>query len=321
MFRKFYDFHFQQCATICVMLTIAALVCIRADAREINVEPSTLAVVARQVQDADFYDRTDFARIALNELTLEYESELEVIRDEKKSTRSAQMKSYRWQNANIDFLNRLIRTRNALDTTLSIEIVTDRRDRVLIFVEDTAIVVNGPRHTRASTLEQRIVDAYCHTHACRLDEETASPDQQDATTGADRQITRRGDSWSFTNDGRPTFATHDELYFEFSDLKNRRAKQETSVRLASDLRAVRDALRYSSLNGHPVDWQSLSIDQLPEGDDFKIITNRQGDYIRLPLPALGQAQPVLLEALPWLKAGVENRTYGVTIRRVERYIN
>ncbi len=282
--------------------------------REINFKPSVLATLAGALSRASDEERRTFARIALAEMSAAYEDEFNRAGQAEPKTQAARNKLTRWRFATRRYLTELGEISRVLDNTDSLRLHVDKQQRVLMFVGEHPIIVNGPRIGGKEALEQRILEKFCLAHTCDVLLATAShsaPEPQYPAAG----------TWAFGHQRRPRYETVDGLFFEFRNMSDRALKEKACLAIIPELRELATALKEAREARYAIDWPGLAIESLPASDDHQVILNRQGDFLRLSLPRLEETEGFWREALPWLRARANGKDHGMRFPNSERLLH
>jgi hypothetical protein len=282
--------------------------------REINFKPSVLATLAEALSRASDEERRTFARIALVEMSAAYEDELKRASQAEPKTQAARKKLARWRFATRRYLVELGEIARALDATDSLRLHVDRQQRVLMFVGEHPIIVNGPRIGKKEALEQRILEAFCLAHPCDVLLATDSQSEPEPQYPA-------GGTWALGHKRRPRYETVDGLLFEFRNMSDRALKEQACLAIIPELRELATALQKAREARYAIDWPGLAIEPIPASEDHRVILNRQGDFLRLSLPRLEKAEEFWREALPWLRARANGKDYRMRFPNSERLLH
>ena len=118
--------------------------------------------------------------------------------------------------------------------------------------------------------------------------------------------------WTFSQRMGPVCETTDGLQFQFRNLENLGRKRDTCARVAEELSTLSAAIARHTAVGTRVDWSQLIIHPLADGND-QVTLNREGDFLRLPLPYLAEREQLLIITRPWLAAKVQGTPYTLVI--------
>jgi hypothetical protein len=243
-----------------------------------------------------------------------YEDEFKRAGQAEPKTQAARNKLTRWRFATRRYLTELGEISRVLDNTDSLRLHVDKQQRVLMFVGEHPIIVNGPRIGGKEALEQRILEKFCLAHTCDVLLATAShsaPEPQYPAAG----------TWAFSHQRRPRYETVDGLFFEFRNMRDRALKEQACLAIIPELRELATALKEAREARYAIDWPGLAIESLPASDDHQVILNRQGDFLRLSLPRLEETEGFWREALPWLRARANGKDHGMRFPNSERLLH
>jgi hypothetical protein len=278
---------------------------------EIQLGPKPMTALVDHLKDAGAGPKADLAWIALTELLQSFETELDRAYQAPQRLPESRAKLRRWRAGAASYLANLRARHAALERGGSVTLDTEPDGSLVVIVAGQPTVVSGPDIAHQKDLEERILESFCAIHDCPEPDEAADAEGQ---TEPKAQLARSHYApetgvWSFADHRSVRYETSDGLAFEFSDSRNRPAREMACRDLAEELRQLIKALRQARGAGHSIDWRRLYIEQPPRGEDPRVVVNRQGAYMILPLPELAR-QPSLLDlAKPWLQARLADQSY------------
>jgi hypothetical protein len=277
---------------------------------EIQLAPKPMAVLVAHLKDGGPGPKADLAWIAMTELIHSFETELDRAIEAPPSKPESRAKLRRWNAGTAGFVADLRARHAALERGASVALDTEPDGSLLVIVAGQPTVVSGPDIAHQRDLEARILESFCSIHPCPApDESTDAPSGAEPSAFAPSLLAPEVGVWSFGDHRSVRYETSDGLAFEFPDSGNRPAREMACRNLAAELRQLLRALHQARDAGHSIDWRRLRVEQPPQGEDPRIVVNRQGAYMILPVPLLAR-QPVLVDhARPWLEARMADRPY------------
>lgn len=274
---------------------------------------SAFHLLAGKVARSDSLQRYDFASIALDELIADYEASYRQSAREQHSDRKAQLKLARWRRESRHFIDQLRGQLAGMNPQSHIEIEPDPSGTLILFVDDTPILVSGPEIGKAGQMEQRIVDRFCDLHDCA--------GYRDGPAPPPKPVARpeRG-GWLLQHRQGATYATRDGLSFVFRTLDNRAEKQAGCEVIARDLRRLVSGLRDARRAGYTIDWQHLNIATLHDGIIEQVVINGAGDYLNMELDFFGSHRGLEQPFLGWTQKRVEGQAASIIISNADQLI-
>lgn len=281
-----------------------------------------LAALAGALGGAPAVLRRDFARIALEELALAYAEEARRAREGRRVAPS-EGRPWRWIAGTEAFAAQLAASARALTPAMPVAIRLPPAEGVELLLAGRPVILSGPRIAEPDRLEARVLERFCARHDCEAllpPAATASAPARAGGAGPDArsapapQVTAW---WTFSDRGGPSCSTGDGLQFLFRDHRDLDRKRIACAQVARELRRLAHRLAALRERGVVVQWDAFSVDPLPGAAEQHVRLNRNGDYLRLPLPALARTRTLLRVALPWLRAVSRGRDYQQTLPHAE----
>ena len=269
-----------------------------------------------------FYETAEFARIAVEQMLLEHDEALLDLHDTTARDRKAARKRLTWGRATQQYLARLERMAGLMaDGSASIEVVHTPAGEVNLFIEGQPVVVSSLNLARPGLLGEYIVDSFCFQFDC-ADIEADSPYAGQRYGEVDSWDNPLGGGWSFGDDLSSAYRTEDGLSFMFSDLSDRARKQRICAALVTELREIVSLLIRAEHAGYRIDWELLRLAPRLAGDGGpeRLIFNRDGTFVRAPLPTLAAAADVLEISRSWIKARVAGQSYHQQFPRTDLFL-
>jgi len=276
---------------------------------EIQLGPKPMTALVAHLADAGPGPKADLAWIALTELIQSFETELDRALQAPQPRPGARAKLRRWNAGTAGYVADLRALHGVLERGASVALDSEPDGSLLVIVAGQPTVVSGPDIAHQEDLEKRILESFCSIHDCPAAETGDQTETERAgRLTASRHVPEVG-VWSFGDDRAIRYETSDGLAFEFSDPRGRPAKELACKALAKELRQVLRALRQARDAGHSIDWRRLAVEPPLWGEDPRVVVNREGAYIALPVPELARQPALLAEARPWLEARMADRPY------------
>ncbi len=255
--------------------------------------------------------RIDLANLIIEAVAAAYESELERVLQEPRSSASDQRRVASWSGATGQLLAELRSAQADLLAGENLMLRTDRQGQIMLLIDGRALWVSWPRLSAQARLEREVAAQFCGQYACSQD------DDEDALNMRVMDTEPRQGHWTLSQQNPPTWQSEEGVRCEFADFSDRGAKEAICRALVADLHNLAAALRTTMRRGTGVNWPSLSLrTEMSEGL-HGVTVNPQGDYITLFVPALA-SQPVdWHEARRWLEATLDEREEPATVRRAD----
>ncbi len=269
--------------------------------------------LATRIAESDKLARYDFASIALDELITAYQKSYRESAFEQHQKSRAQLKLARWRRESKSFIDQLKSQVQALSYQSRIDIEPDHSGPLIIFVDNTPIVISGPEIAEAGSMEQRIIDRYCQLHDCA--HESGEPPTK---TPSASHVPRGG--WRITHRQGAIYETGDGLIFVFRTLDDRADKQARCETIARDLRILVEQIQKAQRAGYSVEWEQLTIATLHDGITEQVVINRAGDYLNMDLNYFGQQRGLAQPFLGWAAQRSAGKAVSVVIADAEKLI-
>lgn len=267
--------------------------------------------LAGKVAEADRLERFDFATIALNELIAAYETSYRESSHEQHDKLKAQQKLARWRRESKSFIDQLSAQLAAVSYTSQIEIEAQQSGPLILFIDDSPIVISGPEIGKAGQMEQRIIQHFCTLHDC-----TGYRDTPPAPLIT--EVPRVPAGWHIRHRNGATYVTGDGLSFVFRSLENRAEKQVRCETVARDLRMLVAGIQNAQRAGYTIDFKRLTIATLHDGITEHIVINGAGDYLNMDLGFFGNSRKLEQPFLGWVEKRVAGRPASLVISDAEQ---
>lgn len=297
-----------------------------------------LVRLARGLAEAPPEVRAQFARTALEEMAAAYDAEAQRVWHGKRVSHRDR-DARRWAAHTEAYAERLAALADAVTPATDVEIRRTAAHEVELVLPATSIIVSGPRIAEPGHLAERILARFCALQDCAA----LAPEPTRMASGAAGQTTPAGQSeatgdgntadgtpappprvaavWTFSDRRGPTFTTADGLEFLFPDLRDLVRRREACAQVAAELRTLAEQLAQARARGVAIDWDALEVRALPGANDDYVRLNRDGEYLRLPLPALARAPTLLGLARHWLEAAATGRHVQQTFPHADVLLN
>jgi hypothetical protein len=265
-----------------------------------------LNALAMAIADEHVMLRVDLARIALSELAAIYDEEAEQARRDMR-LKANKPGLWRWSAAVKNLAADYATLAESITVATPVEISIGPENSLHLVINGRLVVVSSPRMNEQVDFEQRVVGQFCSLNRCTdlLD------DPAIAVTNPLPQ--RHGDArWSFSQGAGPVCETTDGLEFQFRNMDNLDQKRDACARTVRELNDLAAAIARNMAAGVRVDWGRLAIHPLADGNE-QVMLNREGDYLRLPLPTLVERTELLIIVRPWLAAKSEGTPYKLVV--------
>ena len=265
--------------------------------------------LARRIEVGTADEKSEFARVALEEMGFAFSEEAQKAREQKpdpKKPYNEEKDPRKWAAGTDAYASRLFAMSESIVMGATVDVLVTPEGAVMLTVDGKNVIVSGPRIDKPELLENLIIDRIC------LDPDCASVASSTFTTAASGFVSGR---WNFTDPGAPVFTTSNGLNFLFEDDTNIAAKEQACTALAAELNSIVQSLKNLLVQRKSVDWSAIAVQPDTVESGLQILRiNLNGDFIKLVLPQLLQAPYVLQSALPWVRSQVEGR-------RTEHYVN
>lgn len=265
-------------------------------AAEINLARSQLAVLAQKLEAASSDKKIEFARIALTQMYMTYEFELNHSYSERPGKLKNKTKLSRWRYATNHYLKEI---ENALNQILSgneYGFFVNQQDRIVFFVSGETLMISGPNNKADRLMESNIINLFCDLFDCQdhltKDEEKYFENIQPIVNGY----------WLMDKKHKADFYINKGILFRFESLNNRKAKENWSLHLTQDLLLLLQTLNFIKTKDYLIDWTSISISSNPaQVDSVKLTINKKRDFIYVTLPTLSKTSEIFQQMKPWLQ--------------------
>lgn len=255
--------------------------------------------LARRIEHSLPEEKAEFARVALDEMAFAFLEEAQRAREEPpdpKKPRNEEKDPKKWAASTDAYANRLMELSESIVFGATVDVRVAQEGTVILLINGHNVIVSGPRFDKPEILEQRIRERICLDASC-LQLASSSP-----APASDRRI---GGRWSHEHTDAPVFSASNGLNFLFEDNRNLAGKERACLAVAQELESVIRTLKDMMWRQAPIDWDAIAIVNDPAAATQKLLVNRNGDAVHLPLPQLARTPYVLQSALPWVRSQAE----------------
>lgn len=291
-------------AVIAVLLSISSTLAGAAQ------PPGMLSRLASSLQSESQAVHADFAAVALGEMIIAYELELDQLSEPGQVSRGEMAKQARWGRALGQFLDELYAARDELDGGAPVELLVSPPASVQILVGERLVAVSSLRLDSPQSIEQRVAQVYCDLFACL-------PEVFEAPNAVIEPLAKRG-GWSFVAGQGSTYETANGLGFMFTDVRNRIRKEQICLRIAEELNRLSKILAQARRQGRKVDMQAFVVETSGRGDDQRVRLSTSGDSVRVRLPTIVQTPDLVEVARVWVAARSDGKKFSQRFPRAER---
>ncbi len=265
-------------------------------ASEINLARSQLAVLAQNLEIASSDKKIEFARIALTQMYITYEFELNHSYNERPGELKSKTKLNRWRYATNHYLREIENALNQILSGSDYGFFVNQQDKIVFFVSGETLMISGPNNKADSLMESNIINLFCDLFDCQdhltKDEEKYFENIQPIVNGY----------WLMNKKHKADFYINNGIIFRFESLNNRKAKQNWSLHLTQDLLLLLKTLNFIKTKDYIIDWASISISSNPfQVDSIKLTINKKRDFIYVTLPTLSKSTEIFQLMKPWLQ--------------------
>lgn len=266
----------------------------------------------------------DFSQIALLELYNSYQFELDRSYTHLPATAKKRAKVRHWRFATQSYLETINNYLYLLDSGARFNFFVSKQNKIFLLIEGIPVIISGPNSGADKKIENNIVEQFCSQYDCHEYFEKTHRSSGMSVSSDDPENFFNQEStgqWAF-NSKQVSLTMSNGLIFNFSNLKNRQYKERWAIEVSNELFLLLAHLKRMQDKGKIISWSSLLIEELPLTDNaYKIIVNKNNDYIKLTIPFLGD-KPLLFKLLiPWLKKSFKYQSdYRMIIDNADKYL-
>jgi hypothetical protein len=249
------------------------------------------------VADASDADRQAFAVVALEEMAQVYIEEVDSaypIGDDRAA--------WRWRSGAQAYARQLQGLAARIDRGTLIDIYVEPIDTVRLRIDDTQVMLTSPRIIDSTPFDERIVQRYCADNDCEVLRAAEAARPIASAAADDRRAT-----WTFSDRGGTVLQTESGIHFAFADTVELQSRKRLCLDFVGELELLARHLQYHRGRGVPIDWNLLRIGADAPSGEQRVLLNRYGQSILLPLPILERARQGLEVVKPWLMAQADGR--------------
>jgi hypothetical protein len=246
------------------------------------------------------------ARIALDEMMRVYDAELDRVESELRDNPEGKAERYTWYRGALQTRNDLGRLRQSLTESTVIDVIAEAGGNTRLMVGGESVMIDSPRLDAKFELEELIAEQVCEAFDCSQSssERQAPPGRQTPSSG----------NWSFSDRHAPTYDYSSGVQCTFQDNMHLQLKKQTCERMLAELNLLLDGLNDIHERGEFIDWQGLKILPSGGGASHRVVVDRQGDYLELPLPGLYRLDASLGRIRDWLRARLQDQPSVLELR-------
>jgi hypothetical protein len=255
-----------------------------------------------------------FARAIIDALIEVHAREVEAAVGTDTETAEARLKRQRWKAGVTRYIDGLQRLAQAVQSGATVSLLRESHGGLRLIIGEQQLMVTAPRLGSDESLRDAIVVAVCRWRRCP---------ERDRSSIAERAAERQRDlthTWEFSANAPPMLASSDGLGCRFVDQRHINLKRHACETLLAELRIMAEGLRSLAGAGTGIDWRVLSIDAVKSESQARLVFDRAGHFLNLPLQHLGKADGVWRDAIPWLRAQVADRNVTHVVTPPERIV-
>jgi hypothetical protein len=257
-----------------------------------------LIKLANLMQQSGAQQLAIFTKTALNQMAVMYDAEATKSREEKSSGAGQNFEKSRWRHSAVEYAEKLRLVSQYINQTTEIKLYIEEYGEPTIVIDGKPYILTSPDLKKSGLLYAAIVENLCGQGICLQDDET-----QEVEDNKLRIVVKA--EWKMAVDSKPEYLSEDGLHFVFSDLQDRKKKQEICLRAMRELGLIAESLKEISNKGVSIDWDVLDLELISGSYGHKLIINSFKDSLVMDLIVLGQNDNLFTQAIPWLKATVK----------------
>jgi len=279
------------CAALCpaVMATAGGPLLAEGTDNQSRYRRTTWALV-----DAPDEWRSDFARRSLLLLAEIYLAESELARYEAAESGDADAaKLLGWSKAVESYGDQLLLLLEDVELGFPVEVLPLGDGGVALRIADITVMLNHPRVTEQTVLEQQLLSTFCAVRDCQRLTPTAAPEpipMTPPTLSVDWQFSQRG-----------PVCRSGAILVQFAPDADLTRQRPLCTQLLQELWSLELELRWQIRHGVTVDYPNLVISATPGKPDHLVILNPRRDSILLSLPVLAGTDGLLPVVSAWLE--------------------
>jgi hypothetical protein len=269
-----------------------------------------LIKLANLMQDNGKEQLALFSKTALSQMAIMYEQEAMKSIQEETSGAAKNLKQSRWRHSALEYAQQLQDVSKQINQTSEIVLYIEEYGEPTIVIDGKPYILTTPDLKKSGMLYAAIVEDLCRQDICLQENE-----KQDAEI--DKQKIIINAEWKISETEKPEFLSDDGLYFIFTDLKERKKKQEICLQIMRELNLISESLIEVSDKGVSIDWDVISLERISGDYGYKLIINRFGDSLAMELVYLRTIDAILTEAIPWVQAQLKGEIYQQKFDRAD----
>jgi hypothetical protein len=272
-----------------------------------------LIKLAKQMESDGKEQLTLFTKTALTQMAILYEQEAVKSSREDVSTLRQDIKKNRWRHTALEYAKQLRQVSDQINLSSEIVLYIEEYGEPTIVVDGKPYILTTPDLKKSGLLYTAIVEQLCRREICGQDLK-----KQDSDKDKIRIVINA--EWKISETGNPEYYSEDGLHFVFNDIKDRKKKQEISLRLMRELRLISDSLIEISNKNISIDWDVLRLEHISGTYGYKLIINQFGDSLAVELVYLGQIDNLLTETISWMQSRLQDETYQLSFNQADELI-
>jgi hypothetical protein len=249
--------------------------------------------------------RTDFALIAIAEMTAAHMAEAERARQDAHAAKNPRELA-RWAGAVENYAAQLAAVGETLTPETVVDVSIGHDNSVYLNIAGRPLVVGTPRASEQTEFEQRIIERFCAAHRC--DDIVA-----DLEPVVRPKVHGQPPTWSFSQNAGPTCSSADGLELQFRTMQDLGRKRDICSRLMAELNELLTAMNAETGIGVRIDWNRVEIRGSPNDDQQAVVLNGQGDTLQIAVPGLTAVPDFLRQSLPWVAARLKGERYHLVL--------
>jgi len=263
----------------------------------------SLSTLARLLTVEDELTQWGFAGIALDELLIAYEVELEDSHRVRTRSAGRQRRLHHWQRATEGYVRMLYELRSRLDEGEAFEMFVDAQQQILIGIGDQLVLVAGPRSDLGKQIEARMVRQFCRQNDCQW--LGLGGRGLGGTEPHSRSFSSAGrGQWSQRQRGRLRYEVDGRFVFEFDTVADRDHIAGRADQAADELQLLADEFMQVRRQMIPIEWQAIAEDLVGIRNHGNVVLNADSDYFELGLPILQRLSVAQWRrVVDWIKKG------------------
>lgn len=279
--------------------------------------PSVVVQLARVLQDSPLPMRSDFAWLALTQMSGFYIEEAARARMEARNTPRA-VDASKWAASVESYARKISTLADSITAATPIGISVGIENSVQLYVDGQPVIITGAISGQQSVYEQRVLERFCILYMCEdlLPELEIGAHEEPAMLSASDEATV---FWSFSQHAGPVCMTDDGLEFQFQQMTGLGEKREACTRVVAELGELVRAIAREQQQGVRINWDALEVLPAPPDEPQRVRLAARVE-VRLQLPMMVEHPELLKMVRPWLQARVRGDTYSLVVLNAGRLL-